>query len=101
MSTLVSEQSVVAENVRVNNETLSVELTDGRTLAVPLAWFPRLVHGTPAERNHWELIARGNGIHWPALDEDISVEGLLAGRASGESQKSLQKWLATRQANRQ
>lgn len=77
-----------ARNVRVTRDTLTVELTDGRVISVPLGWYPRLTHGTPKERKRWELIARGRGIHWEALDEDISVEGLLAGRASGESQAS-------------
>src|SRR5260221_14601484 len=98
MSTLVGEQKVAIQNVKVTSESLSVDLTDGRTMSVPLAWFPRLVHGAPSERSHWELIGRGIGIHWPDLDEDISLEGILAGRASGESQESLRKWLATRSA---
>lgn len=82
-----------AEDVAVTEDTLSVDLSDGRTLSVPLAWFPRLVHATLEERNQWRLIGKGQGIHWEALDEDISVEGLLAGRASGESQASFKKWL--------
>lgn len=82
-----------AEDVAVTEDTLSVDLSDGRTLSVPLAWFPRLVHATSEERNQWRLIGKGQGIHWEALDEDISVEGLLAGRASGESQASFKKWL--------
>jgi uncharacterized protein DUF2442 len=85
-----------AVSVAVTEDTLSVDLADGRTIAAPLEWFPRLVHSTPAERTHWEIIAGGEGIRWPSLDEDISVEGLLAGRASGESQQSLRKWLAQR-----
>jgi len=71
-----------AEDVRITRDTLTVDLTDGRTISVPLAWFPRLSHGTPKERGDWRLISRGHGIHWEALDEDISVEGLLAGRPS-------------------
>ncbi|GDY24067.1 hypothetical protein LBMAG56_54140 [Verrucomicrobiota bacterium] len=78
--------------------SLRVELSDGRIVSAPLAWFPRLQHGTVAERNHWRLIGGGEGINWPDLDEDISVENLLAGQPSGESQKSLQRWLDTRQA---
>ncbi len=85
-----------AESVRINDDTLSVELSDGRTLSVPLAWFPRLSHATRAERKHWRLIGRGQGIHWNDLDEDISVENLLAGRPSGESQASFKKWLDAR-----
>ena len=87
-----------ATDVRVTDDALVVELSDGRTLSVPVAWYPRLLHGTPAERAHWQMIGDGEGIHWPALDEDISVEGLLAGRVSGESQRSLQRWLESRGA---
>jgi len=82
-----------AENVRVTKDTLSVDLSDGRTISVPLEWFPRLVYATPEERNNWRLIGRGHGIHWEDIDEDISVEGLLAGNPSGESQTSFKKWL--------
>ena len=85
-----------ARNVIVNDEDLAVDLADGRTIAVPLAWFPRLAHATPAERANWRLIASGSGIHWPDVDEDISVESLLAGRGSAESPASLERWLASR-----
>ena len=85
-----------AETVKVTEDTLSVDLNDGRTISVPLEWFPRLVHATRSERNNWRLIGRGHGIHWEDIDEDISVEGLLAGRASGESQESFKKWLSQR-----
>ncbi|MBI3207023.1 MAG: DUF2442 domain-containing protein [Myxococcales bacterium] len=85
-----------ATGVIVTDDTLSVDLTDGRSVSVPLAWYPRLAHGTPAERENWRVIGQGEGIQWPDLDEDISVEGLLAGRASGESQPSLEKWLRSR-----
>ena len=87
-----------AERVTVSDDLLSVELSDGRAIAVPLPWFPRLVHGTVAERADWSLIGGGQGIHWEALDEDISVEGLLAGRPSGESQTSFKRWLERRTA---
>jgi len=87
-----------AINVLVTEDTLSVELSDGRTISVPLEWYPRLVHGTPEERRNWRLIGRGQGIHWEDLDEDISVEALLAGKPSGESQASFKKWLDERQA---
>ena len=94
MTTLAIEIEIPnAEDVAVTEDTLSVDLSDGRTLSVPLAWFPRLVHATQEERSQWRLIGKGQGIHWEALDEDISVEGLLAGRASGESQASFKKWL--------
>jgi hypothetical protein len=91
-------QLAKAQQVSMTEDTLSVDLTDGRTISVPLAWYPRLLYGTPGERNHWRLIGQGEGIHWPDLDEDLSVEGLLAGRRSGESQNSLQRWLEQRAA---
>jgi hypothetical protein len=90
----------VAETVKVTEDTLTVELSDGRSLSVPLAWFPRLVHATPTERKGWRLIGKGHGIHWDKLDEDINVEGLLAGRPSGESQVSFRKWLFARKSTR-
>lgn len=100
MNTSAVEISLpVAETVTVTEDTLTVDLSDGRSLSVPLAWFPRLVHATPVERRGWRLIGGGHGIHWEKLDEDISVEGLLAGRPSGESQTSFKKWLATRRSS--
>ena len=87
-----------AAAVELTDDTLSVELSDGRSISVPLAWFPRLVHATPEERANWRLIGGGHGIHWMDLDEDISVEGLLAGRPLGESQASLARWLEDRTA---
>jgi len=87
----------LAQTVRVTEDALIADLVDGRTITVPLAWFPRLAHSTPAERLNWRLIAGGEGIHWPDLDEDISVESLLAGRRSGESQESLRRWLQQRE----
>jgi hypothetical protein len=95
-SSAIDFRPAVVETVTVTDEALTVDLSDGRTLSVPLAWYPRLLHGSAAERENWRLIGRGEGIHWPALDEDISVENLLAGRASGESQSSLKRWLAQR-----
>lgn len=85
-----------AISISVTEDSLIVDLVDGRTVSVPLAWYPRLAHGKANERAEWELIGRGEGIHWPLLDEDISVEGLLAGRPSGESQESLKQWLQSR-----
>ncbi len=85
--------------ISITDDSLFVDLSDGRTISVPLEWYPRLVHATLAERNHWRLIGKGHGIHWEKIDEDISIEGLLAGRPSGESQSSLQKWLKQRQNN--
>ena len=89
-----------AENVQVTEDSLVVDLVDGRTVSVPIAWYPRLAHGTKAERSNWRLIGRGEGIHWPDIDEDISIESLLVGRPSGESQSSLQRWLESREAPR-
>ena len=97
MNTLAIEiRASTAKAVSVTDDTLIVDLDDGRTIAVPLAWFPRLLHGNPQERNNWRLIGNGEGIHWPDLDEDISVEGILFGKASGESQRSFKHWLETR-----
>lgn len=87
---------VRAQHVRVTSEHLIVHLEDGRTLAVPLAWYPRLMQATDEERQNWRLIGKGEGIHWEDLDEDISVEHLLLGIPSGESQSSLQRWLKGR-----
>jgi hypothetical protein len=97
MNTLAVEIRVPeALDVSLTNDTLSVDLSDGRSLSVPIAWFPRLLHSTEQERNNWRLIGKGQGIHWEDIDEDISIEGLLAGKPSGESQESFRKWLATR-----
>jgi hypothetical protein len=99
MSTSEIDQATpVAESVSVDADTLTVALADGRTIVVPLVWFPRLSHATAAERAEWRLIGRGEGIHWPKLDEDISVRSLLAGRKSGESGESLKRWLESRRA---
>ena len=82
-----------AEHLTATDDTLSVDLSDGRTISVPLAWFPRLVHASQEERKNWKLIGKGHGIHWQDIDEDISVQNLLAGRPSGESQTSFKMWL--------
>lgn len=92
MSTLVTERDVFAVSVEFSADALIVRLDDGRSLSVPLAWYPRLFCGTEDERRNCELIGSGEGIHWPLLDEDISVEGLLAGRRSAESAASLADW---------
>ena len=94
MSILTAEAK--AQNVMVTDDTLAVDLTDGRTISVPLAWYPRLLHGTQEERNNWRFIGEKEGIHWPELDEDISVENLLMGKPSGESQSSFKRWLEKR-----
>jgi hypothetical protein len=93
-------RAALARSVSVTDDALMADLADGRTITVPLAWFPRLAHGIPAERDNWRLIAGGEGIHWPDLDEDIRVESLLAGRRSGETQDSLRRWLQARQPRR-
>src|SRR5438552_8648070 len=95
-SSVVETREALATQVQVSDDTLSVELADGRTIAAPLAWYPRLAHGSAGERRSWRLLGGGRGIHWPALDEDISVANLLAGRPSTESQGSFKKWLAGR-----
>ena len=89
-------ETAAAQNVRVTDHTLIVELRDGRVMSVPLAWYPRLAEGSPRERRRWELLGPGIGIHWPDLDEDISIEGLLQGLPSGESATSLDRWRASR-----
>ncbi len=101
MNILTLEVTVpVMHAVTVSSETLTAELSDGRTLTVPLDWFPRLIHATPAERSNWRLIGRGAGVHWPDLDEDISIEALIAGHGSAESQASLQRWLQAKRSGK-
>ena len=85
-----------AVGVAVTDDSLVVELEDGRGISVPLGWYPRLLHATSEERTRWRFIGRGQGMRWESLDEDISVEGLLAGHRSGESQESLRRWLEER-----
>jgi hypothetical protein len=87
-----------AQAVAVSDDTLTVDLADGRSISAPLAWFPRLAHGSAAERANWRLIGRGEGVHWPDLDEDISVDNLLTGTRSGESDRSFKHWLASRES---
>ena len=89
--------NVRAMDVTLSEDALTVDLDDARTISVPLAWYPRLWHGTPEERNNWEITGAGNGIHWPELDEDVSVEGLLIGNPSGENQQSFKRWLEWRE----
>jgi uncharacterized protein DUF2442 len=86
----------IANAVRITDEELVVGLVDGRTMSVPLLWYPRLAHASEAERGNWRFIGRGERIHWPSIDEDIEIANLLVGRRSGESQESLQASLAER-----
>ena len=85
-----------AQNVVVTDDALTVDLSDGPTISVPLAWYPRLLHSTPNERNNWRFIGGNDGIHWPDIDEDISIKNIILGKPSGESQKSFQRWLDER-----
>lgn len=86
-----------AVDVHSTEDTLTVDLSDGRTISVPLGWYPRLDHASHEERAKWRLIGKGQGVHWEDVDEDVSVEGVLAGKPSGESQASFKKWLQNRQ----
>lgn len=95
-SSTVEMKEALAVGVAVTEDALSVDLADGRTITAPLSWYPRLARATPAERAVWRLIGGGRGIHWPAVDEDVSVGNLLAGQPSNESQTSFNKWLAGR-----
>lgn len=96
---MIEIQAARAQNVAVTDDTLIVDLVDGRTISVPLAWYPRLLYGRPEERNNWRLIGDKEGINWPDLDEDISVDNLLFGKPSGESQRSFKKWLEERKSS--
>jgi hypothetical protein len=96
VTTLVLETEPVAVNVAIVGNKMTVDFADGRSITVPLEWYPRLLHGSPKERENWQLLGDGYAIEWPDLDEHIGVEGILAGRRSGESQKSLERWLASR-----
>ncbi|MDP2935847.1 MAG: DUF2442 domain-containing protein [Dehalococcoidia bacterium] len=95
-SSKIEVRIATAQHITVTEDALIVDLGDGRTVSVPLAWYPRLLHGTPEERNNWRLIGEGGGVHWPDLDEDVSVENIILGRASGESQRSFKRWLEER-----
>ena len=97
MTTLILDSAALkATAVQTTEDSLVVELADGRSISAPLGWYPRLFHASATEREQFRFIAGGEGIHWPDLDEDISVEGIVAGRPSGESQRSLQRWLDAR-----
>jgi hypothetical protein len=94
--TLAGEKQIAITYVSADDQALTVTLSDGRRLSLPLDWYPRLKHGTPAERNNWRIIGRGEGINWPDLDEDLSLDGFVAGRRSAEKASSVRRWLATR-----
>src|ERR1041384_5434210 len=97
MAALVLEIEPTAVEVNVTEDDLMVRLADGRRIVVPLAWYPRLLNASEIERGHWELLGDGYAIEWPDLDEHIGIEGLLAGGRSGESKKSFERWLTSRQ----
>lgn len=99
MSTLVLETEPLASGVSVTDEELIVDLTDGRRIMVPLAWYPRLLYASASERDNCQLLGDGYAIEWPDLDEHIGIEGLLAGRHGGENQQSLNRWLTARRVH--
>lgn len=94
----IEHAPALAQSVQASSDTLTVDLADGRSISVPLDWYPRLAHATENERNHWQLIGRGEGVHWPDIDEDISVSGVLNGLRSGESRQSFERWLQSRES---
>ena len=96
----VVEREAIASKVEITEDELIVSLVDGRRISVPLTWYPRLSHGTEKERKEHELIGRGTGIHWPLLDEDLSISGILRGNPSFESEQSLSVWLKNRESNK-
>lgn len=97
MGSSASARSIpLARSVRVTESNLEIDLTDGRTITVPVSWYPRLLHASATEREHWRLIGNGEGVHWPDLDEDIRVESVLAGRRSDESEASFVRWVEKR-----
>ena len=100
MSNSRHELHAQAADVTITNEEVTVRLVDGRTIIVPLVWYPRLLHGKTKERKNWRFIGGGEGIHWHDLDEDISVRNLLLGQPSGESQESFKRWLGSRRAKK-
>jgi hypothetical protein len=96
MSISVEMNRAQAMHVELTEDAITVQLTDGRVISAPLVWYPRLAHGTAAERNNCQITGQGIGLHWPDLDEDISVANLLLGQRSGESQSSFKRWLESR-----
>jgi hypothetical protein len=99
MSTLVLETEPLAIQVAISNHKLIIELADGRSITVPLAWYPRLQSGSEAERQNWRLLGGGYAIEWPDLDEHIGIAGVLAGKRSGESRKSFEAWSSSRKTS--
>ncbi|UXE63189.1 MAG: DUF2442 domain-containing protein [Woronichinia naegeliana WA131] len=97
MTTLMLETDPLATQIEVTDEKLIVNLVDGRSLIIPLSWYPRLLHATQKERENWEILGDGYAIAWDDLDEHIGIDGLLAGKSSGESDRSFKRWLITRQ----
>ena len=87
----------LATNLHFADDSLTVDFADGRKIEVPLSWYPRLVHATKKERENWEMMLDGEGFHWPDLDEDLSVDGFIKGRPSGESKRSFDRWLEAKQ----
>ena len=99
MTTLILETEPLATQIEVTDEKLIVNLADGRSLIIPLSWYPRLLHATKEERENWEILGDGYAIAWDDLDEHIGIEGLLAGKSSGESDRSFERWLTLRVAS--
>jgi hypothetical protein len=95
MTTLVLQSEPIVQYVTCTTEKLIVDLADGRSLSIPLEWYPRLLHASPIERQNWKILGDGYAIEWVDLDEHIGIEGLLAGKRSGESQRSFERWLTT------
>ena len=91
---------VLATNLHFADDSLTVDLADGRTITVPLSWYPRLEHATKHERENWEMLLDGEGFHWPDLDEDLSVDGFVKGRPSSESKRSFERWLKAKNEGR-
>ncbi|MBN1648510.1 MAG: DUF2442 domain-containing protein [Spirochaetales bacterium] len=97
MSSLKTEIEIAnLTKIKINDESIIVDFDDGRTISLPTSWYPRLQYGSQKERDNYHMIGNGEGIHWPDLDEDISIEGLISGIRSHESQASLQNWLKAR-----
>jgi len=100
MTFSTTAKEILVTRVRATKDALEVKFNDGRSVSLPIDWFPRLLHGSLKERNTWQLNGDGFGIHWPLLDEDLSAASLLAGRRSRESAQSFQRWLQVRRRNR-